>query len=390
MDNLTSRKDVEQFLIGLRIRVPEEEVRKIVDALRSDSHKYRLYKGGIDRKTGAARMPITSKGTVDKIKKLYDEGELKPYLEYLKIAAGADGPEPSLTKSKETELNPVLTEGQKEHLDDLHHCLSEWDKQVQFMSLAQTLGMIYAPSDKPEDIEAQLLDHLANAKGVSAAYFESFKFHAQEGLSSLPKIWSVANDPLYALLQEHLKETDIPVLAVQEKEHFWKYAFGMIDLFKSSEQHVVSNETFRAVTGRQAFGMSVAQMILGNCLVSSLLCHGLLTLPPDSFWLDDCSALASSAPRFYAWLLSYKGDVPVPTEVLSSAETFSSLVDNIWQDPDDKSRLVSKTRETIQQVVLYREAHDKLKSSLRNQIMHAGLPGMCVECPVQTCPPEEW
>jgi len=55
MDNLTSRKDVEQFLIGLRIRVPEEEVRKIVDALRSDSHKYRLYKGGIDRKTGAAK-----------------------------------------------------------------------------------------------------------------------------------------------------------------------------------------------------------------------------------------------------------------------------------------------------------------------------------------------
>jgi len=390
MDNLTSRKDVEQFLIGLRIRVPEEEVRKIVDALRSDSHKYRLYKGGIDRKTGAARMPITSKGTVDKIKKLYDEGELKPYLEYLKIAAEADGREPPLTKSKETELNPMIAEQQKEHLDNLRDCLSEWDKQSQFVSLAQTVGMIYSPSDKPEDIKRQVLDHLADVRGVSAIYFESFKFHAQGGLNpSLLKMWAVENDPLYALLKEHLKETDIPVLAVQEKEQFWKYAFKMIDLFKSSEQHVVSNETFRAIIGRQAFGMSIAQMILGNCLVSSLLCHGLLTLPPDSFWLDDCSALASSAPRFYAWLLSYKGDVPVPPEVLSSAETFSSLVDNIWHDPDDKSRLVSKTRETIQQVVLYREAHDKLKSSLRNQIMHAGLPGSCAECPVQTCPPEE-
>ena len=83
MDNLTSRKDVEQFLIGLRIRVPEEDVRKIVNALRSDPHKYHLYMGGIDRKTGATRVPITSKGTADKIKKLYDEGELKPYLAYL-------------------------------------------------------------------------------------------------------------------------------------------------------------------------------------------------------------------------------------------------------------------------------------------------------------------
>lgn len=296
---------------------------------------------------------------------------------------------PGVAQRPETELNLVLTEGQKEHLDDLHHCLSEWDKQAQFVSLAQTVGMIYSPSDKPEDIKRQLLDHLADVKGVSAANFESFKFHAQEGLSSLPKIWSVENDPLYALLQEHLKETDIPTLAVQEKEQFRKYAFRMIDLFKSSEQHVASNETFRAVAGRQAFGMSVAQMILGNCLVSSLLCHGLLTLPPDSFWLNDCIELGSSAPRLYAWLLSYKGDVPVPPEVLSSAATFSSLVDNIWQDPSDKSGLVSKTKETIQQVVLYREAHEKLKSSLSSLIRHPGLPGSCVECPVQTCPPEE-
>jgi len=63
---------------------------------------------------------------VDKIKKLYDEGELKPYLEYLKIAAEADGREPPLTKSKETELNPMIAEQQKEHLDNLRDCLSEW------------------------------------------------------------------------------------------------------------------------------------------------------------------------------------------------------------------------------------------------------------------------
>jgi hypothetical protein len=129
MDNLTSRKDAEQFLIGLRLRIPEEDVRKIVNALRSDTPKYRIYKGGIDRKTGATRTPISSKGTVDKIKKLYDEGELKPYLEYLKITAEADGSEPSLTKSKETELNPMPTNGQKvtpalqqgqeEHLDNI-------------------------------------------------------------------------------------------------------------------------------------------------------------------------------------------------------------------------------------------------------------------------------
>jgi len=286
------------------------------------------------------------------------------------------------------ELNPMLAEQQKEHLDDLHHCLSEWDKQSQFVSLAQTVGVVFMPSDKPEDIERQVLDHLADVRGISSAYFESFKFHAQGGLSSLPKMCAVENDPLYTLLQEHLKETDIPVIDVQEKEQFWKYAFRMIDLFKSSEQHVASNEIFSTVAGQQAFAMSFAHMILVNCLVSSLLCKGLLTLPPDSFWLDDGKELGLSFPRLYALLLSRQSDLP--PEVLSSAATFSSLVDIIWQDPSDKSGLVSKTKETIQQCVLYREVHEKLKSNLSNLMRLPRLPGSCVECPVQTCPPEEW
>jgi len=83
MYKLNDRKQAEEYLRGLTLAEPEEQVRKVVINLHSRRSKYSLYNNGIDRKTGVQRIPICSKGTVDKIKRLLDEGKLDSYLDYI-------------------------------------------------------------------------------------------------------------------------------------------------------------------------------------------------------------------------------------------------------------------------------------------------------------------
>jgi hypothetical protein len=89
MYKFNNRKEVEEYLRGLKLTEPEDHIRKVVVSLRSDPKKYHLYNNGIDRKTGVQRMPICSKGTIDKIKRLLDEGKLDPYIDY--ISQASDG-----------------------------------------------------------------------------------------------------------------------------------------------------------------------------------------------------------------------------------------------------------------------------------------------------------
>jgi hypothetical protein len=66
------------------LTVDESVVRRVLAVLRKKSNAtlYDLYQGG-RRRDGAERNPICGKGTVDKIRRLYTEGSLTPYLEYL-------------------------------------------------------------------------------------------------------------------------------------------------------------------------------------------------------------------------------------------------------------------------------------------------------------------
>jgi hypothetical protein len=88
---ITTPEAAQRFLRGLNLRADEEVVRGVVDVLRKRSERtlYDLYKPG-RRRDGSERTPICGKGTVDKISRLYKQGKLAPYLEYLKSMAFQD------------------------------------------------------------------------------------------------------------------------------------------------------------------------------------------------------------------------------------------------------------------------------------------------------------
>ena len=70
------------FLRELGIHVNEAVVRAVVTARETRSPLYELYATG-KRIDGSPRLPICGKGTADKIRKLYENGVLQPFLEYL-------------------------------------------------------------------------------------------------------------------------------------------------------------------------------------------------------------------------------------------------------------------------------------------------------------------
>ena len=80
MDKLNNSQDAKRFLQGLGIQIDETVVHQVVDTLSGKSQKsfYSIYATRPNK-----LPPICGKGTAYKIKKLYDKGELDPYLAYL-------------------------------------------------------------------------------------------------------------------------------------------------------------------------------------------------------------------------------------------------------------------------------------------------------------------
>jgi hypothetical protein len=83
MDKLNNYEDAKKLLQGLGLHIDEAVVRQVINALSEKSHQslYSLYA------TRAGKpVPVCGKGTVYKIKKLYDDGDLQPYLDYVSDA----------------------------------------------------------------------------------------------------------------------------------------------------------------------------------------------------------------------------------------------------------------------------------------------------------------
>ncbi len=78
-DKLTNPDEVKRFFYDLHVKVPEVIVRKVVCVLTGESQSslYALYK------TRPGMPAICGKGTADKINRLYKEGKLEPYVDYL-------------------------------------------------------------------------------------------------------------------------------------------------------------------------------------------------------------------------------------------------------------------------------------------------------------------
>ncbi len=98
MDKLNNSEDAERFLQGLGLHIDEGVVRQVVNVLSGKAHQslYSLYATRPDKPA-----PVCGKGSAYKIKKLYDGGELQPYLAYLSQRGTVDEEFKPIAGSKE-------------------------------------------------------------------------------------------------------------------------------------------------------------------------------------------------------------------------------------------------------------------------------------------------
>jgi hypothetical protein len=124
MDKLNNSKDAEKLLKGLGLRIDEAVVRQVVNVLSGKAHQsiYSLWATRNDKPA-----PVCGKGSVYKIKKLYDEGILQPYLDYLSdlLTIGEAKAEQTkeakhdVLKESQTGQVPLFREDLKRHFIDV-------------------------------------------------------------------------------------------------------------------------------------------------------------------------------------------------------------------------------------------------------------------------------
>ena len=83
-DKILNDGDAGQFLHKIGLTIGEDVVVKVLDILteKSSTSFYELYSSK-PRRNGTPRIPLCGKGTVGKIKKLFNNGVLQPYIQYL-------------------------------------------------------------------------------------------------------------------------------------------------------------------------------------------------------------------------------------------------------------------------------------------------------------------
>lgn len=157
MDKIDNPTELKQFFRGLGITIPEDVVSKVVSVLsgKTDKSLYSLYV----RRSGRP-PPICGKGTVYKIRKLYKEGKLEPYLTYLQQSPIADKPKTEQTKdSKVAEIpqqqasveldiavrtsQDLIRQRLNEHFDELAAVAKAYASRVQKLLYCKSEGAEY-------------------------------------------------------------------------------------------------------------------------------------------------------------------------------------------------------------------------------------------------------
>jgi len=104
VDKLSNSEDAKRFLRGLGLHVDEGVVQQVVNILsgKADKSLYSLYSTGRHKPRSAC-----GKGTAYKIKRLYDKGDLKPYLAYFSKGPTVDEAEAEQVKETERESDNI-------------------------------------------------------------------------------------------------------------------------------------------------------------------------------------------------------------------------------------------------------------------------------------------
>ncbi len=236
MDKLSNSEDAKRLLQGLGLHIDEAVVRQVVNVLSGKAHQslYSLYATRPDKPP-----PVCGKGSVSKIKKLYDEGELRPYLDYLSdsltigeakgletndIAIQLDYPLPFVSIAVD-KANTMRTEaeeqGQTTQPPSSFDFKAEWEefKRQQSLEIAK---------EKLQERAGELIDDLKNVeselikeKATSTDWLRRIGSLKKELTDFvLPQVTKADSKESLSALESIVEEIDHKVLSLYEEHQY--------------------------------------------------------------------------------------------------------------------------------------------------------------------------
>ncbi len=215
MDKLNNSEDAKRFLKELGLHIDEAVVRQVVNVLSGKVRQslYSLYTTRSDKPP-----PACGKGTVDKIKKLYDECELQPYLDYLSDSLTIGEAKTEQIKEAEVlaRLQPKERQSGHEEQEEFVPLLQKWRDRVQFVSVGALLRMYWQ-----ESLQTDTLRQASESQQVTKAYDNAQRRHAQSIQGPVIVLLGLEQDGLFLQLRQCYPDD-----SVWKAQDYWGLAYG--------------------------------------------------------------------------------------------------------------------------------------------------------------------
>ena len=237
MDKSTGPGQAAKFLRQLTLRVSESVVRQVVTELlkRDDRVLYGLYALQVDKPAS-----VCGKGTVYKIKSLFDEGRLGPYLDYL-TAYNTELVEPDCHGEIDPAQQASLTKVSSSK--DIYQLLHTWYLQLEKNSAELSLTSLFKSLIPSEQLLRRILfpdSSLSQTDRVGPLYRKTFMRQSTALGNPLRISLPVSQDPLFGLLEQILQGTRVMSLDAQWGESSVKYVKIVDDWLYSVSDMVAS------------------------------------------------------------------------------------------------------------------------------------------------------
>lgn len=298
MYKLDNPENAKRFLQGLGLHIDEAVVRRVINVLSGKAPRslYSLYATRPDKPP-----PDCGKGTAYKIKKLYDRGELKPYLAYLSRGPTVGEAEAEQVKETEHEQKPheeTRHEQEAEGREKLVALVQKWRLEVASYS---PVNLLQGWLDKASE---DALARFYTNKDVEMLYSEARRPHT-EPLHLKRGSLQVEDDPTFGLLRQKFPASDVWAVFQAWCEQRIPYVQAFYHMLKKLA-HVVANALDTAVldTVASAADKEVIKRVdwidgssfpafVKKCkmerlltvfVTCDLLAHGIASLPSNTYW----------------------------------------------------------------------------------------------------------
>jgi len=366
MYKLNNSEDAKKLLQGLGLHIDEAVVRQVVNVLSGKARQslYSLYATRPDKPA-----PVCGKGSVYKIKKLYDKGELEPYSAYLSLwptvgEAKIEQIDQSIGSQTQQQDTLIIEGRPADRMPETvvadrsaaHNLFQAWRSVLEYFSPTRLLER------ELDEAPKNAVGKFFSDEGEKEA---NRRAHQRHSLEMTPQLKA---DPVYASLRQGFPDPAV-LTALDVSLDAWgqsvlPYMSAYFDMMRQLDDWV--RQLTSSISDEQTTDNVNLSVYISECrkqtayavlVACDLLIHGLSELPANIHWALLHISLEKLRVRANLELSS------LTTETRKGG--WPSMAALIWDEPGDPQGLTTRTRNYLNELGKLHSAQESVETLLQ-------------------------